>query len=76
MFPLMSSLSVFFLGMVQVRETWLPVREAARSATGSGSLREGGKGAPGVPQPERQSTVASPISAAVKLQLGIAFIAP
>jgi hypothetical protein len=37
--------------MVQVSETWLPVRVAARSVTGSGNLSEGGSGAPGVPQP-------------------------
>ncbi|MGA2259212.1 MAG: hypothetical protein ABSG53_31450, partial [Thermoguttaceae bacterium] len=29
----------------------MPVRVAARSVTGSGNLREGGSGAPGVPQP-------------------------
>jgi hypothetical protein len=29
----------------------LPVRAAARSATGSGKLSEGGSGAPGMPQP-------------------------
>jgi hypothetical protein len=35
-------LSVFFLGMVQVSATWLPARLAAKSATVSGKLSEGG----------------------------------
>jgi len=45
--------------MVKASETWLPARVAARSVTGSGSLSEGGKGAPGVAQPARKKTAAS-----------------
>ncbi len=55
MLPLISSLSVFLRGMVQARATWFPVRAAVRFSTGSGSLSEGGMGAPGVPQPAASS---------------------
>lgn len=51
MLPLSKTLSVVFVGMVQVSATWGPVRSAERSATGTGRLSDGGRGAPGMPQP-------------------------
>ena len=63
MFPLISNLSVFFRGVVQVRKTWSPVRVAARLVTGSGSFNEGGNGAPGVPQPASASPITIPAAA-------------
>jgi len=50
---LSKTLSVVFVGMVQLRATWPPVRTAERSLTGTGRLNEGGNGAPGMPQPAR-----------------------
>jgi hypothetical protein len=80
MFPLIGSLSVFFLGMVQARETWFPVRDAVRLVTGSGNLSEGGMGAPGVPHPVSAIPPAIPIAsatcAAFRPHLTIAFITP
>jgi hypothetical protein len=68
-------LSVFFLGMVQVSEIEVSVREAARSVTGSGNLREGGKGAPGVPQPTMANPIASAAGSAARLSFCAVLIA-
>src|ERR1035437_5287881 len=61
--PSSSSLSVFLFGIVQVSETWSPVRVATRLFTGTGRLSEGGNGAPGIPQPLNTSPKASPAPA-------------
>ena len=52
-----------FPGIVQVRFTASPVRLAERSLTGSGRLSDGGKGAPGVPQPTRALNATSAATA-------------
>jgi hypothetical protein len=63
------------LGIVQVSATWLPVRSAARSVTGSGKLSEGGSGVPGVPQPAVISAATSPAGRAPHPILDKGFIA-
>jgi len=66
--PLISSLSVFLRGMVHASATWSPVRTAERLLRGSGSLSEGGNGAPGVPQPVKPIAAAKPAASAMSTQ--------
>src|ERR1017187_2964616 len=45
--------------MVQVSETWSPARVTARFVTGTARSRDGGNGAPGIPQPVNTAPRAS-----------------
>jgi hypothetical protein len=62
---LITVLSVLRFGIVHVSATWLPVRIAAKSSTGSARFSDGGCGALGVPQPEStaHNTIANPSQA-------------
>jgi hypothetical protein len=47
--------SVVCVGRVQARRTWLPLRTARKSVTGWGRWSDGGSGAPGAPQEDKQT---------------------
>ncbi len=50
--PLMGRLSVVLVGVVHWRMTLSPMRSAVRSVMGRGRLSVGGRGGPGLAQPE------------------------
>jgi hypothetical protein len=61
--PFSNSLSVLRRGVVHVKVTWSPLRTAARSVAFSGRLREGGRGAPGMPHPASSAAAAKATTA-------------